>query len=379
MLLRRWIGAASLVSFLLFAVQVNAAPGAWPRLENVASAALCNEALQVAKAAFQSDTFYLYTYSAVPANVNSTLILRPDGVDLSGGDALHADPTHFEKIPVGATGVSPRSIYWQRTTEMKERVVIAELPVGWRGDMYYLFPIESDISPDRFLAKYRENPRRQGFTALISDGWRPPLIFRQNQSGEIWLIDVGQPYVVLSNWLVYSSQESGIKKICDVRFRPDLKSITALLPRAVQTLERLLDRSIGRGQEEGTLQPTAGLRLFASHTWLNVALRPWALTEPYNTRVEVDTEMLNWSRRGPSYQKAYAEIKKQYPVAQEALARYYRTTFQLSAGDSNLMAPYALDIAYRSHYTFHSARPDSYYGEKHIPPPNPWLNIRAGR
>jgi hypothetical protein len=121
-------------------------------------------------------------------------------------------------------------------------------------------------------------------------------------------------------------------------------------------LAELIDETIGPGNNEGTLQPTARLRGAVQYVWGNVALRPWAVSEAdvYNSREEVDAGLEAWSKgdSGPSYRRVYKEILAAYPVALEALRQYYGSTFSLSNEKAQALATYVLDIALRANYSF---------------------------
>src|SRR4051812_45906619 len=86
------------------------ADGNWPRLDRGAAAAECNEALEIAQAAFLSNEFYLFSPPTIPEGLKSTLVLEPDGLDISGGDALKGDAAVFDKLPLDRNG-DVRSVY----------------------------------------------------------------------------------------------------------------------------------------------------------------------------------------------------------------------------------------------------------------------------
>jgi hypothetical protein len=196
-------------------------------------------------------------------------------------------------------------------------------------------------------------------------------VLQEKQSGQLWSIDVGQPYAFLGDWRIYVAEPVGLTWRCTVHFRPPVRTAVSLLPPPVRTLARLLDQTLGRGDNEGTLQPTARLRLAVEQTWANAALRPWALGEPYNTRAEVDAGLPAWSRHGATYRKAYQEIQSQYPRAEHALAVYYHRHFRRTAAEAQSLAAYVLDIALRAHYAFQSEDPHRYFRQEQAPA-NPW-------
>ena len=122
-----------------------------------------------------------------------------------------------------------------------------------------------------------------------------------------WLLHPGEPYDFLATWSVYTMGATGARRACAIEFRPGVKTAVALLPPEVRHLERLLDRTIGSA---------------------NVALRPWALGSPYNTRAETDAGLWLWAAASPANRRLHADIQAQAPMAQRALARYYAHTFR---------------------------------------------------
>lgn len=351
---------------LAFAVPAHAAPPDWPRLVQD-TAPECAQALQVATAAFRSDEPNLFGPPPLPANFPATLVLGPAALDLSAGDALKADASVMEKRPIG--GEDPvRHLYWQAKPAQGHRLAVAEDPVGWRGDMYSLYVVPSDTRPEALLAQVRGGGPKGRFEPLIRGNWRPPLVFKKNAGNDLWFVDVGQPFEVLADWRVHTVDAQGATRRCTVRFRPQAKDIAQLLPPPVRELASLLDQTLGKGDQEGTLQPTAQLRLDAQHAWANAVLRPWVPGGAYNTRAEVDAALKRWSHAGPSYRKVYAAILEQYPRAEEALARRYRNVYGRSEAEAKAVAAYTLDNVYRGHYVFPSEGTKGGRTE----PPSPW-------
>ena len=365
----RWLYESRLAELTINAAENQ--PGTWPRLTG-GTHAQCAAALQVAKGAFKSPAVSLFPPPEISPDLGSLLVLKPQALDISGGDALDADPAVFDKLPIGGQG-APRSIYWQKAATYGRRLVVLATPFGWRGDTYSLFAIGETTPSDEFLAEVRQNPATQKFTAIIGDRWRPPLIFREKDSGRLWLIDVGEPYEFLAAWRIHGVEWSGIQYRCTVEFRPKVRRASSLLPPSVRELARLLDETMGPGENEGTLQPTAGLRLDVEHTWANAALRPWAMWTPYNTREEVDAGLKHWSQTGATYRKLYQSIQRQYSLAEQSLAEYYQKAFRRPAPDALALSSYVLDIALRSPYAFPSGDPNSYFRNSNSRP-NPWRN-----
>ncbi|MFD2205772.1 hypothetical protein [Kiloniella antarctica] len=327
----------------------------WPQLNKNSSHEICAHAFEIATQKYNSNSFYLHNSLTIPASIKSNLALGPMGLDLSGGDALIADTSIFQKIPKSnEDGNFTRSIYWQTETTHGLRYVINEDAFGWRGDQYTLFAIPENISPTSFLDGYSRSPAERKFTPLAEEQWTPPLMIQAEDNKEVWALDVGNPYVFLGAWSVLSVAQDGAKERCSIHFKSEKKTISDLLPFAVKNLVNYLDETLGDGDNEGTLQSTARLRGKITHVLANMIQRPWALinTEPYNTREQVDTALKNWAKRGKSYQRLYNKIYTQYPKAQAALAEYYQVQFNKAPDEATTMARQALDTAFRSHFIF---------------------------
>jgi hypothetical protein len=218
--------------------------------------------------------------------------------------------------------------------------------------MYTLFAIDADVRPETFLTEVNANQRQATFMPVMADRWRPPLILQKQHSGQLWIIDVGQPSQFLGDWRIHVAERTGITWRCTVHFRPPVRKAVRLLPPPVRLVAGLLDQTMGRGDNEGTLQPTARLRLDVEHTWANAALRPWALRQPYNTRAEVEAGLKDWARKDATSRRTYHALQYHYPLAEHALAAYYHRYFRRSTAEAKALSAYVLDIALRSHYAF---------------------------
>jgi len=367
--------AAILSGLTVFLVSNSVAePNAWPKLDKGHNFSHCVEALQIAEKMFMSDAFYLYAPPIISPDQPSSVALGPTSTDISGGDALKEDPSVFEKI---STGEEPRgSMFWQRKDESGMRFILTETSLGWRGDSYSLFYTSKELTSDRFLDLFRKNTEYplpefnsivRGEQPLLGGG-RPPLIMRNKLSDNLWVIDLGSSSNFLGSWDVYSPEERKLKQICSVQFRPDVKNAIELLPPPVQKLATHLLRTIGSDVNEGTLKPIARQSFAAQHTWATLALRPWALAEPYNSREEVDAGLREWSLQNKTNGDVYRRIQELYGPALQSIGKYYQRTFNRSREESEQMASYALDIAFRNYYVFSKRR-----GSTHtVSMTNPW-------
>ncbi|MDR2220940.1 MAG: hypothetical protein LBE24_10265 [Methylobacillus sp.] len=194
---------------------------------------------------------------------------------------------------------------------------------------------------------------------------------------------------LFEDWSVYGMESESFHQRCTIRFHPRVKQSVDLLPKPVRELEQLLDQSIGNDDSwGGSWHPLDRLRSRVADTWSNAALRPWsigingkrpvtvggiqkevpaAISTPSNTREEVDAGLKIWAQSDPEYQRIYDEIQRQYPLAEESLAEFYQQHFRLSPAKAKILAAFVLDVAFRSHYRFHSE--NTGYADSL---PNPW-------
>lgn len=300
-----------------FYLQATAALASLPSATGDISSPECIDAMKLAKAMFQSTAQRLYAPLTIPADFQSKLVLGASALDISGGDAL-TSTEDFEKHPQNT-----RSIYWARETHGALRVVVREVAIGWRGDMYDMYLLDATVVKDEFLNNIDPTPGSSPYQPIVPGTWRPPLVFKPDGHKAKWFIDVGQPFQILSDWHVYSSREK--HAICTITFSPQGKNAEESLPEPVTRLSRKLDEALGPGNDEGTLQPTARTRLNARHVLANAALRPWALidSDAYNSRSEVDAGLEDWAKVNNSRHRLYSEIRKEYPLAERSLAAYY--------------------------------------------------------
>lgn len=170
----------------------------------------------------------------------------------------------------------------------------------------------------------------------------------------MWALEVGHP----ANWIVHVPDAQSLRAACTIRLRPEGIRAIELLPRPVRKFESLLDRTIGSGEGEGTLHPTASIRINVEDTWANLALRPWARTIPYNSRAVVDRGLMKWANGGKINHNLLQAIRRQYPVAERALARYYEKNFGKPPKAAAALARQLLDASFRTHYVYSAAVED---------------------
>lgn len=314
----------------------------------------CLAALGMAKAAYRAPDFSVDWPIHRPAGPDSRIIFQQNDADLSGGDAVSAEPTEFTALPQSAAGGG--KIYWGRHASAGKRLVITEESVGWRGDWYSLYLVGADQRPQLFARQYTAQSNAESGAlkpALGGQRWNPPIILTSRAPAGYWVIDRGEPYEVMPDWRVFAVGHAGLKPICRIAFGAAARAGLAALPTAVRKLAADLDEALGPGSDEGTLQQTASIRNSVDHASANAAVRPWALTaEPYNSRSEVDAGLAAWARDSRPRTALLKRVASDYPAAKRALAAYYAAHPRRHFGRSAADADHVLDILFRSYFVF---------------------------
>ena len=317
-----------------------------PQLAGDRSRPECTDAMLLARHMFQSTAPRLYAPLTMPEDTQSTLLLGASELDIQNGNAL-TGTAEFEELPLDG-----RKVYWERQARGASRVVVAEIRTSWRGDTYALYLPAAEVEQDEFLSGLGDHWTNDRYPPLREAAWRPPLVFQLSPETPMWFIDVGQPYEVLSSWHVFSSQSE--QAICSVTFSPEGDDPAAQLPPSLINLVDKLDEALGPGNDEGTLQPTARIRLNARHVLANAALRPWALVDAdaYNSRDEIDEGLQEWAKINGSRRRLHDAILANYPAAERALAEYYASEFALQHQKAQAAAAWATDLIFRSFFVF---------------------------
>lgn len=334
------------IAFVSLLSQVSAAFAMPPPMEGDTDTPACEDARILAQAMFESEAAYLYAPLMVPEAMESTLALGTSEVDISGGDALQSTDA-FRKLPKP----DGRSVYWAQGADSGKRIVVVERPVGWRGDMYSLYLLEEGLEQVAFMDDVARGELELAQEPLLSDAWRPPLVFRQPDEG-LWFIDVGQPFDILADWRVYTPDAT--QPICTITFADASGELVEGLPEEVRKLADWLDQALGEEGQQGTLRPVARLRLHAQRVLANVTHRPWAVSEKdaYNTRQQVVAGLETWARGHGERLRLLQDMEDVYPDAERSLSRYYAHTLGLEGADE--LAARALDVLFRSYFVFPS-------------------------
>jgi hypothetical protein len=316
----------------------------------------CRDALQMATAAFHSTSPSLLWPISTPSS--SKVILRQDMKDISGGYALWADPAEFVVFGRSTAFAPSVTILWSRHTSAGKRLALVDEPFGWRGDIYSVYLVSPETTPERFKQQAEAQLARGEFLdgVLGDPRWIPPIILMDVRSRDYWILDRGYPWEAMADWHVYGVSSGGLKAPCRISFgftardrhdRADRALKT--MPAAVRTLASLLDEALGPGTNEGTLQPTKRVRLTVAKGWANAALRPWALTDtPYNRRAEVEQGLAEWAKGNRQRTSLLKRIHSVYPTAERALAGHYAGHFK----DAPRLAQHVLDYMFRIYFVF---------------------------
>ncbi|WP_153242485.1 hypothetical protein [Frateuria defendens] len=372
--MKRTIAALLGVSALLVSWEAPSSQIA-PRMSGKVSAPECVDAMAIAKHMYASTSTYVYAPLQLPDHLSSTMILGAKDVDISGGDALADETDHFESPRGGQNAPSNPKIHWGKDATPAGRIVLTSDSAGWRGDMYSLYVLPNDVTPSQLRDDVTESNSQHHYSPLVDSSWRTPLVFWSKITQKPWIIVVDEPYEQLGQWQVLLATSNSYQSTCLIKFWPDQGKARAprILPKEVREFASLLDQTLGYEPEQGTLQPTARLRMNSQHIWRNAAYRPWALSESdtYNSKKQVDDGLLQWSHTEPSHARMYARIQRMYPAAEAALSRYYGSKFKLSHKQAKQVAHWVLDVAYRSNFVFSGGNP-SFMPKEHVAL-NPWI------
>lgn len=302
----------------------------------------CAQARLLAETVFVSDAPRLYAPQQLSEHFAERWQLGALAVDISGGAPLYHGPAFGRQAdPSGGYR------YTALTGPDGVRLQVNQLHHGWQGDIYRV-TLEGGAGPEG---------------VLLERSWRPPLVFSR-ANGELWLVTVGEPYEVHAPWKVYTAES--VSAVCELVFQ----SATGDLPLAVTRLTDLLSQALGSGEGEGTLQPTARIRLAAAHLQGNLQRRPWALdaTAAYNSRAAVDAALLQWAQQNAAHADLLTSLMQHYGPAEQALADYYQHHFGVSAEFAQRMSSWALDLLYRVWFVFPKGAEESMQTSSS----NPW-------
>jgi hypothetical protein len=346
-------------------------PSSWPRIISGASNPDCKTALRLAKIAFRSDLPHIYDAVYVVKAREKSLVLwpmkLPDEPEIvngqlvwpehvEGDDLIPFDP-HY--IHGASTGGSCRAAYVEKKDQDGALFAVRQYQLG-QNDAYDLLVIRSKESPEKNLDRlsntdFGQNTFPPNVKVVTTESYNCPWIFHNGKDNHTVAIDTQQVWLCLSDWLIYTKAKDGSARLIGkIAFKPEGKNSKRLLPKGpLYDMAILLDQIIGIPKnDEGTLQPTAGLRLQASHMWGNLIYRPWAMEKPKNSRKEVEAGLKRWRKGSPVYKEQYERLWRLYPQANDQLTNYYETAFHLPHERAAGLGKKNMDLALRSNFNY---------------------------
>jgi hypothetical protein len=339
--------------FALTACLLAGTAQAQPRITQATDPAACRQALVVATLAFESSAPKLADAApAIPKDKQPALgiLLAPEGRSGEADDFIF-DENGIEKKDMTAGGL--RALYLQRAPADGFRFVVSQQKMNWQGDWYGLYLADAALDADK-LAELL-SPEIVTATKVVFDrAWHRPWLVRDPATQQIAGIDTQHPAGFLEDWIVYRTSGGTVAAACHIAFRPPVEHAPQLLPAGpLRELAAVLDAIVGvPSQDEGTLQPTARVRIAAAQAWANAALRPWAMAEPYNSPAEIERGLKAWSRRSTIFAAQYRRMHALYPRALTALTAHYRATLRKAPAEAATRAKQALDRALGAHFVF---------------------------
>jgi len=337
---------ASFLALVLIATPCGAAP----TIIGNSSDARCVETWKMAQAAFQSDRSSLLWPVVKPIRQTTRVILSQALEDISGGGGVDASGD-FDVV--GGSQGQP-TLFWRRGKQRALHLVIVDTPFNWQGDWYATYLLPSDTTAGELLKRLTADTSNKPLTPLLGvSRWAIPLVLTDQKTGQDWIIDRGEPYETLADWKVYQPIGLNLNILCRVSFGLPKEGGLSLLPPAVARFAAAADEALGPGNNEGTLQSTAGLRLAVKQDWATAALRPWAITDaPYNTRAEINRGLDKWASGNRRRLAVRARIRRNEINARGPLAAYYVTHFGKTPAEARRLSQRILDHNFRAYFTF---------------------------
>jgi hypothetical protein len=346
--------AIEALAFTLVAAAVCPAIGkAAPVLAGYRADPRCRQALEMARQAFDASSPSLQWPVPRVSRPGMKIILSQDREDISGGHALAADPAAFEAIRPGPAEGSA-VIYRRKSAAAAAAYAVADMLFNWRGDEYSLYVLgPGDL--DRLTRQLtgRQSGPKDLLEPALAETWTPPIVLAGGPAGSDWLIDRGASWDALADWQVHSIGARHLTSLCRISFGLPKGGGLSRLPLEVRALAAAADEALGPGSDEGTLQPTAGIRISVARGWANAALRPWAVRNtPYNSRSEVDRGLDAWARLDSRRGALRDRIARTRRRAEIPLASYYAVHFGKNPASARRLSRAVLDTMLRSYFVF---------------------------
>jgi hypothetical protein len=352
------LAVAAAVLLLNAPAQARSSAKPFPRIVDATNAKACRQALVVATLAFRSSAPKLS--EAAPAILRdgkpaSGILLAPNGSNGEEQDYIVDEQAVTQSEETGDF----KKVLLQKTPADDPRFVVKQEKMNWQGDWHALFLANVALEGEKLAAALAaaKDAKADGVKVVFKDAWQQPWLLRDPQTSQIVAIDTQHPADFLARWTVYAAAKGAAVPVCRIAFGPPAKDATKLLPAGpLRQLAVLLDAIVGiPSQSEGTFNASGRNRVAAANGWMNLALRPWAMPEPYNTAIEVQAGLKRWSKGHAAYRVEYRRYQALYPRALWALASHYRVTLKKSRYDAKVLAKASLDRAIGMHFTFAKA------------------------
>ena len=333
---------------LLGAVFLAFPCSAAPRIIGKTADARCVEARQMAQAVFRSNSASLIWPLPKPVRRTTRIILSQSSEDISGGGGIAAT----KDFNVVSGGPTLPTVFWRRGGTRAWRMAVVDTPFNWEGDQYSLYLLPPGATTSKFFAQLSANSSSGAPNSLI-DGWSIPLVLKNQRTGRDWIINRGEPYETLADWTVYGLAGPHLKILCRVSFNLPKGGGLELLPPVVGRFAKAADEALGPGKDEGTLQPTARIRLSVQKDWATAALRPWAATDkPYNSRSEINHGLNQWAAGNKKRSAVLSRLQRYQKAAELPLAAYYSARFGQTPAAARRLSHHILDHNLRDYFTF---------------------------
>lgn len=342
-----------LIAVLLTGPALAAPVAAFPRISEAKDAKACRQALAVAQRASASRA--PKPADAAPVILTDKkpdfgILLAPEAHNPEGDDMIVDEAAVQQE-----NGGRFKSLYLPKATG-DFRFVVTQQKMNWQGDFFGLYLVDASRDADQtaeLIAGEAKGDRKPAQT-VFKDSWQRPWLIRDPDSGDTVALDTQHPAEFLADWIVYRNANGTAEVACRIAFRPAAKQASDLLPAgALRDLAAVLDEIVGvPSQSEGTLQPTARVRLAARWAWANTALRPWALEEPYNSEKEIAEGLRAWTKRSPVYRARYQRMRALLPKAELSLAAHYQKALRKSPAEAGALAKQALVRVVGAHFVF---------------------------
>jgi hypothetical protein len=337
---------------LLSLASAHAAEGEWPRSVGAKNSSECRAALNLARTAFHSTDFTPSAAYSMPRHFGYK---RVSG-ERAAAPRVLADPDVFTKSPLPAN-MNHRSLYWQTRAGQDQRLVIEEVWAPIHAT-YELFAIDVAMDKATYLARRQDEFGKNALSSLFYSVINVPAVFQKSGSTELWAMNEGYLNDFLPNWTVYTTSHHRYQETCKIRFRPQGKDASHLLPPPAQLLATLLERVVAPINLVRSGSPPDVFYSVIGQTWANAALRPWAVTHrPLVARRHSEKNLKKWMVSDRATRKAYLAARVQLPLAELALIEHYKTTFNMSESKATVAARTWIDSAYQSYAIFLELRP----------------------